>query len=123
MDNIAAAATQTAANGCPLAGLAASLAISVDTVAIKQLEIKQFSEQISALKKKGASVTSGATVSGGNNLLCKNCEAVGQTAPHMRNPCYFNPRKNKDRKDWSRRLMEDKGVTFNDECNLGTAKT
>ena len=33
LDNIAAAATQTAANGGPLAELGASLAISVDTVA------------------------------------------------------------------------------------------
>ena len=33
LDNIAAAATQTAANAGPLAELAASLAISFDTVA------------------------------------------------------------------------------------------
>ena len=33
LDNIAAAATQTAANGGPLEELAASLAVSVDTVA------------------------------------------------------------------------------------------
>ena len=37
LDNIAAAATQTAANGGPLAELAASLAVSVDTVNIQQL--------------------------------------------------------------------------------------
>ena len=37
LDNIAAAATQTAANGGPLEELAASLAVSVDTVARKQL--------------------------------------------------------------------------------------
>ena len=86
LDNIAAAATQTAAIGCPLAELAASLAISVDTVSIKQLEIKRLSEQISALKKKVASVTS-ATVPGGDNLLCKHCEGVVQTAPHRRNAC------------------------------------
>ena len=77
LDNIAAAATQTAANGGLLAELAASLAISVDTAARQQLEIKRLSEQISALKKKGASVTSGVTVPGGNNILCKHCEAVG----------------------------------------------
>ena len=40
LDNIAAAATQTAANGGLLAELAASLEISVDTVARQQLEIK-----------------------------------------------------------------------------------
>ena len=36
LDNIVAADTQTAANGGPLAELAASLAISVDTVARQQ---------------------------------------------------------------------------------------
>ena len=39
--NIAAAATQAAANGGPLAELAASLEISVDTVARQQQEIKR----------------------------------------------------------------------------------
>ena len=52
LDNIVAAATQTAANGGPLAELAASLAISVDTVAKHQQEIKRLSEQINALKKR-----------------------------------------------------------------------
>ena len=33
IDNIAAATTKTAANSCPLAEIAASLAVSVDTVA------------------------------------------------------------------------------------------
>ena len=96
LDNIAAAATQTAANGVSLAELTTSLAILVDTIARQKLEIKRLSEQFSALKKKGASGTSGATVPGGNNPLCKHCEAVGQTAPHRRKACYFDPRKNKD---------------------------
>ena len=64
LDNIAAAATQTTANGGPLVEFAASLAISVDTVARHQQKIKRYLEQISALKKKGAFVTSGATVTG-----------------------------------------------------------
>ena len=41
LDNIAAAATQTAANGGPLAELVAILAVSVDTVARQQLDIKR----------------------------------------------------------------------------------
>ena len=41
LDNIAVAATQTAANGGPLAELAASLAVSVDTVARQKIEIKR----------------------------------------------------------------------------------
>ena len=52
LDNIAAAATQTAANGGPLTELAASLAISVDAVVRQQQEIKHLSEQINALKRK-----------------------------------------------------------------------
>ena len=54
LDKIAAAANQTAANGGPLAELAASLAISVDTVARQQQEIKRLLEQISTLKKEGS---------------------------------------------------------------------
>ena len=79
-------------------------------------------EQISALKKKGAYVTSGDTVPGGNNIPCKHCEVVSRKAPHRRNSCYFELRKNKDRKYWSRRIMGEKGINFNDECHLGTAK-
>ena len=48
LDNIAAAATQTAANGGPLSELAASMAVSVDTVARQQQEIKCLSEQVNA---------------------------------------------------------------------------
>ena len=65
LDNIAAAATQTAANGGPLAELAASLAISGDTVARQQQEIKRLSEQVHSSKKKRAPATSGATLPGG----------------------------------------------------------
>ena len=48
LDNIVAADTQTAANGGPLAELAASLEISVDTVTRQQQEIKCLSEQVNA---------------------------------------------------------------------------
>ena len=95
--------------------MAASLEILVDTVARQQQDINRLSEQISALKKKGVSVTSGATVPGGNNLVWKHCEAVGRTAPHRRNLCCFDQRKNPDIKYWAMRLMEEKGVKFNDE--------
>ena len=53
LDNIAAAAAQTAANGGLMAELAASLAVSVDTVARQLLEINGLTEHINALKKKG----------------------------------------------------------------------
>ena len=87
LDNIAAA-TQTAANGVPLAELADILAVSVDAVARQQLEIKQLTEHINALKNKGGEVTNGVPGTGGNNFPpCKHCEAVGQTAPHRKNRC------------------------------------
>ena len=50
LDNIAAAVTQTAATGTPLAELAASLAVSVDTVACQRIEIKRLTEHINALR-------------------------------------------------------------------------
>ena len=78
LDNITAAATQTAANGGPLAELAASLEVSVDTVARQKLEIKRLTEHINALKKKGAAVNTGVPGTEGNNFPpCNNCEVVG----------------------------------------------
>ena len=116
LDNIAAAANQMTANGGPLAELAANLAVSLDTVARQQLEIKRLTEHINALKKKCSSSTNGSTVPGGNNFpTCEHCEAVGRTAPHRNNRCYFDPQNNKDRQGWAKQLMEEKGVTFNDE--------
>ena len=49
LDNIAAAATQTVAKGSPLAELAASLAVSVDTVVRQKQEINRLYEQINAM--------------------------------------------------------------------------
>ena len=115
LDNIAAAATQTTSNGGPLTELAASLATSVDTVARQQQEIKSFSGKNNALKKKGASATSGATFQGGNNNISPRCAAVGRTELHRRNSCYFDPRKMMDIKDWSRQLMEEKEVKFKED--------
>ena len=106
LDNIAAAATQTAANVGPLVELAASLAVSVDTVARQQIEIKRLTEHINTLKKKGTSGTNGATVPGGDHFpTCKHCEAVGRTAQHRSNRCYFDPRNTKYRQGWEKRLM------------------
>ena len=96
LDNIAAAVTQTAATGTPLAELAASLTVSVDTVARQQIEIKRLTENINALQKKGGSVTAGVPNTGGNNSpTCKHYTAVGRSAPHRHNQCFFDPRKNK----------------------------
>ena len=98
LNNIAAAATQKTANGGPLAELAASLVVSVDTVARQQIKIKRLTEHINTLKKKGGAVTAGVSVTGGTNSNSphyKHCAAVGRSAPHRNNKFYFDPRKNK----------------------------
>ena len=116
LDNILEAATQTAVNGGPLAEVAASMSVSVDTVARQKLDIKRLTEHINALKKKGGAVTNRVPGTGGNKFPpCKHCEAVGRTEPHRRNSCYFDPKKNKYRMGWEKRLMEAKGIPFNDE--------
>ena len=81
LDNISAADTQTASKGVPLAELEASLAISVDTVARQQQEIKRLSKQANALKNRGMQAASVGTLPGGTTV-CTYCEAVVQTAPH-----------------------------------------
>ena len=102
----------------PLAELAASLEVSLDTVDWQQIEIKRLTEHINALKIYGGAVTAGVPRTGGNNSNsphCKHCAAVGKTAPHPKNKCYFDPRKNKERMGWEKRLMKAKGVVFYDE--------
>ena len=114
--NITAAAIQTVATGTSLAEFAASLAVSVDTVAQQQLEIKRLTEHSNALRKKGGEVTSGILNTGGNNSPnFKHCAAVGRSALHRSNKFYFDPRKNKDEMGWATKLMEAKEVVFNDE--------
>ena len=116
LDNIAAAATQTAATGTPLAELAASLAVSVDMVARQQLEIKRLTEHINSLRKKGGTVTAGVLNTGRNNSPnCKHCAVVGRSAPNRHNQCLFDPRKNKNRMGCETKLMEAKIIVFNDE--------
>ena len=68
LENIAESETQTAANGGLLTELAASLEVSMDTVARQQLEIKRPTEHINELNKKGGAVTNGVTVTGVNNF-------------------------------------------------------
>ena len=110
LENIAAAATQTEATGTPLAELAVSLAVLVDTVARQQIEIKLLTEHINVLRKKGVSSTASVPNTGDNNTtICKHCKAVGRSAPHQNNHCLFDPRKNKKRVDWAAKLMEAKG--------------
>ena len=115
LDNIAEAATHTAATVTPLVELAASLAVSVDTVACQQIEINRLTEHINALRKKGAAGTPSVPSTGDNNATAfKHCKKVGRSVPHRNNHCLFDPRKNKNRVDWAAKLMEAKGVVFND---------
>ena len=67
LDNIAAAATQMAATGTPLADLATSRAVLVDTVSRQQIEIKRLMEHINALREKGAASTGSVPSTGDNN--------------------------------------------------------
>ena len=106
LDNIAAAATQMAATGTPPAELAASLAVSVDTVARKQIEIKRLTEHINSLREKGVSITVSVPNTGDNNATtCKYCKVVRRSAPHQNNHCFFDLSKNKNRVDWAAKLM------------------
>ena len=95
---------------------AASLAISVDTVARQQLEIKRLTENNNSLRKKGGAVTACVPNTGVNNYPnFKHCAAVGRSAPHRHNQRFFNPSKNKNRMGWTTKIMEAKGIVFNDE--------
>ena len=87
-------------------------------VARQQIEIKHLTEQINALREKGGVVRAGVPGTRGNNSNppnCKHCVAVGKSAPHRNNKCYFDPHKNNERMGWATRLMEAKGIVFNDE--------
>ena len=110
LNNIAAAATQTADPGGPLAELAASLAVSVDTVARQQQEIKLLTAQINAFKNKFPQETSEKER---EKMISKHCEAVGRTSPHGKK-CFFDPKKMTERKDWARELMKKNGVPCKD---------
>ena len=68
------------------------------------------------MRKKEGAVTAGVPGTGGNNSPnCKHFAAVGRSAPHRNNKCYFEPRKNKERMGWATKLMEAKGIVLDDE--------
>ena len=93
-----------------------SLAISIDTVAAQQKEIKCLYKHINAMKKKGNQASSISTTKGGGLMgnVFPQCAAVGRTAPHKKDSCYFDPKMMTDRREWDRKFMDDKGVTCND---------
>ena len=110
LNNIAVAATQTANPGGPLVELAASLAVSVDTVAIQKQEIKCLTAQVNAFTKRGPQDTKEKER---EKMICKHCETVGRTTPHG-GKCFFDPKKMADRKEWVQELMENNGVPCKD---------
>ena len=104
LDNITAAATQTAAKEGTTTDLAASLPISVDNVAQQQQEIKSLYKQINDLKKRGTQAAGVRKLTRGGlvgTTVCTHCEAVRHTTPHRKNACYFDPRKMIDQKEWT----------------------
>ena len=120
LNNIAATATQMADPGVPLAELAASLTVSVDTIARQQQKIKRLTAQLHAFTKKGPQETKDKEQ---EKLICKKIEAVGRTTPHGKK-CFFDPKNMNDRKEWARELMENNGVPCKDDkLRWGTAKT
>ena len=86
----------------------------MDTVARQQQEIKRFSEQVNDLKKRGTQAASVRTFPGGTTT-CTNCEAVRRTALHRENDCYSDPKKMTDRKEWARKLIDEKDMTCKDD--------
>ena len=74
-------------------------------------------KQINDMKKRVTHASSIDKMEGGGlvGTVCKHCEAVGRTATHRKNACYFDPRKMTDRKEWDRKLMDKKGVACKDD--------
>ena len=80
--------------------------------------MKRFPEQINTLEKRGTQAASVGTLTGGGlvgTTVFTRCEAVGRTAPHRKNVCYFDQRKMTDQKEWSQKLMDKKGVVCKDD--------
>ena len=95
-------------------------------MAKQQQEIKRLYEQINAMKNRGTQASSICTTAGGGltGFVCPHCAAVGRTAPHKNNSCYFNPKKMTERREWDRKFMDEKGVACNDdELRRGLAQT
>ena len=110
LNNITAAATQTADPGGPLVELAASLAVSVDTVARQQQDIKRLTAQVNAFTKKGPQETKEKEQ---EKMIYKNCEAVGRTTPHGKK-CVFEPKKIRSGRKNLWKIMECRARTTND---------
>jgi len=72
--------------------------------------------KIAALKKKSGRKANedGVTNTEHRLFVCPHFTAVGRSAPHRENSCFFDPKKMTDYKDWACKLMDDKGVVYKD---------
>ena len=72
---------------------------------------------MNAMKNRGTQASSIGTTAGGGLVgnVCPHCAAVGHTAPHKNNYCYFYPKNMTDRREWDQKLMNEKGVACKDD--------
>ena len=78
------------------------------------------------MKEKGTQAFIIGTMTGGGltGNVCPHCSAVGRTALHKNNSCYLDPKNITDRREWARKLMDEKGVECNhDKWRRVTAET
>ena len=63
------------------------------------------------MKKRGTQESIIGTTAGGGltGSMFAHCAVVGRTAPHKENSCYFDPKKMTGRREWARKLMDEKG--------------
>ena len=47
--------------------------------------------------------------------VCPHYAAVGRTVLYKKNVCYFEQKKMTDKREWARKLMDEKGVACKDE--------
>ena len=69
------------------------------------------------MKNRGTQASSIGKMTGGELVgnVCPQCAAVGRTAPHKNNSCYFDPKKMTDRREWDQKFMDKKGVAGKDD--------
>ena len=77
------------------------------------------------MKNRGTRASNIGTTAGGGQTenVCPYCAAVGRTASNKNNYCYFDPKNMTGRRKWDQKLMDEKGVAYNDdELRRGTAQ-
>ena len=78
------------------------------------------------MKKRGKQASSIGKMAGGGlvETVWTYYAVVGCNAPHKKNSCYFDPKKMTDRREWARKMMDEKGAAYKyDEWWWGTEQT